>query len=132
MIQTNFHGVLRIQNCVSYVSDLPSQGESPCTPHTALKKLIERLIQESLSLPLLQKVQDHPARPNGESNRTYEDLLATAVINKVSKQYLYEGNRSIHIQQINFETSKRGNPLQAPNPTDRRLKLLYSLVTSEL
>lgn len=66
------------------LSDLPLQGQTPCTAHSALKKLIERLIQESLTLPLLRKAQEHPANPVDETDRTYEDLLATAIINKVS------------------------------------------------
>lgn len=70
----------------SLFSDLPVQGQTPCTAHAALKQLIKRLIEESLSLSVLQTAQDHPAVPRDDENRTYEDLLATAIINKVIKK----------------------------------------------
>lgn len=69
-------------------SDLPVQGQTPCTAHSALKKLIERLIEESLTLPLLRKAQQHAENPVDETDRTYEDLLATAIINKVKLNML--------------------------------------------
>ncbi|XP_018574031.1 uncharacterized protein LOC108913044 isoform X2 [Anoplophora glabripennis] len=62
---------------------LPITGQSPCTAHAALKQLIERLLREAVNLPSLQKAQEQPVVPPDESNRTYEDLLATAILNKV-------------------------------------------------
>ncbi|KAJ8913546.1 hypothetical protein NQ315_017097 [Exocentrus adspersus] len=66
---------------VEVVLDLPITGQSPCTAHAALKQLVERLLRETVNLPNLQKAQENP--PSDKSNRTYEDLLATAIINKV-------------------------------------------------
>ncbi|CAH1127866.1 unnamed protein product [Ceutorhynchus assimilis] len=69
---------------VEVVLDLPATGQSPCTAHAALKQLIEKLLKEAVNLPLLEKAHAHPAIPSEETtNKTYEDLLATAIINKV-------------------------------------------------
>ncbi|XP_066246028.1 uncharacterized protein [Euwallacea similis] len=63
---------------------LPVIGQSPCTAHAALKQLIEKLLREAVNLPLLQQARVHPTNLSEESaNGTYEDLLATAIINKV-------------------------------------------------
>ncbi|XP_066246029.1 uncharacterized protein [Euwallacea similis] len=69
---------------VEVVLDLPVIGQSPCTAHAALKQLIEKLLREAVNLPLLQQARVHPTNLSEESaNGTYEDLLATAIINKV-------------------------------------------------
>lgn len=63
---------------------MPVIGQSPCTAHAALKQLIEKLLKEAVNLPLLEKARVHPSVPAEETtNRSYEDLLATAIINKV-------------------------------------------------
>ncbi|XP_066151682.1 uncharacterized protein [Euwallacea fornicatus] len=63
---------------------LPVVGQSPCTAHAALKQLIEKLLREAVNLPLLQQARLHPTNLSEEStNGSYEDLLATAIINKI-------------------------------------------------
>ncbi|XP_072402634.1 uncharacterized protein [Diabrotica undecimpunctata] len=63
---------------------LPLTGQqSPCTAHAALKQLIEKLLHEVANLPQLQRPQQGTAIPPDLNNRTYEDLLATAILNKV-------------------------------------------------
>ncbi|XP_074031203.1 uncharacterized protein isoform X2 [Leptinotarsa decemlineata] len=62
---------------------LPLTGQSPCTAHAALKQLIERLLKEVVNLPSLQKTQENSALSSDLNNKTYEDLLATAILNKV-------------------------------------------------
>ncbi|XP_057670595.1 uncharacterized protein LOC130902455 isoform X1 [Diorhabda carinulata] len=70
--------VTRLYNDEHY---LPLTGQqSPCTAHAALKQLIEKLLQEVLSMPHLRNRQQGAADLN---NKTYEDLLATAILNKV-------------------------------------------------
>lgn len=67
---------------------MPVRGQSPSTAHAALKQLIQRLIQEAVNLPALKEAPNQPPseNPNNEQEqRTYEDLLATAILNKVSK-----------------------------------------------
>lgn len=66
-----------------FVTDLPIIGQSPCSAHASLKLLIQRIIQEAIGLPTLQKAQEHPGAPAENTDRTYEDLLATAILNKV-------------------------------------------------
>ncbi|XP_050306519.1 uncharacterized protein LOC126743472 isoform X2 [Anthonomus grandis grandis] len=69
---------------ISISINLPVTGTSPCTAHAALKQLIEKLLKEAVNLPLLQAAHAHPPTPQETStNSTYEDLLATAIINKV-------------------------------------------------
>ncbi|XP_074031207.1 uncharacterized protein isoform X5 [Leptinotarsa decemlineata] len=65
------------------ISNLPLTGQSPCTAHAALKQLIERLLKEVVNLPSLQKTQENSALSSDLNNKTYEDLLATAILNKV-------------------------------------------------
>ncbi|XP_030765391.1 uncharacterized protein LOC115889511 isoform X2 [Sitophilus oryzae] len=66
------------------IRDLPITGQSPCSAHTALKEIIERLLKEAVNLPLLAKAHAHPTVPEeDDKNKSYEDLLATAIINKV-------------------------------------------------
>ncbi|CAH1994577.1 unnamed protein product [Acanthoscelides obtectus] len=60
---------------------LPVAGQSPCSAHATLKQIIERLLREALNLPNLNR--DTQSLPPNETDRTYEDLLATAIINKV-------------------------------------------------
>ncbi|XP_060516758.1 uncharacterized protein LOC132696137 isoform X2 [Cylas formicarius] len=62
---------------------LPITGQSPSSAHEALKQLIEQLLKEAATLPRLQQTQDHSTTAEGNPSRTYEDLLATAIINKV-------------------------------------------------
>lgn len=67
------------------ITGLPVIGQSPCTAHEALKLLIEKLLKEAVNLPLLEQARIHPVNvPEDTTNKTYEDLLATAIINKVN------------------------------------------------
>lgn len=67
------------------ITGLPVIGQSPCTAHEALKQLIEKLLKEAVNLPLLEQARIHPVNvPEDTTNKTYEDLLATAIINKVN------------------------------------------------
>ncbi|KAK5646149.1 hypothetical protein RI129_004613 [Pyrocoelia pectoralis] len=89
---------------------LPVLGQSPCSAHAGLKLLIQRVIQEAIGLPTLKKVAEHPGAPAEEINRTYEDLLATAIINKVIENYQDE----LPTSSANSVSSRRSN-LSIPN-----------------
>lgn len=69
---------------MALVPDLPVPGQSPCSAHASLKLLIQKVIAEAAGLPQLTKAGDHPGAPAPENDRSYEDLLATAILNKVS------------------------------------------------
>ncbi|KAL1497122.1 hypothetical protein ABEB36_008132 [Hypothenemus hampei] len=61
-----------------------SIDESPYAVYAALKRLIRQLLREAVNLPLLENAQVHPRTPPEDTtDGTYEDLLATAIINKV-------------------------------------------------
>lgn len=70
-----------INNFNFHFAGLPVIGQSPCTAHEALKQLIEKLLKEAVNLPLIEQAKVHPEET---TNKTYEDLLATAIINKVN------------------------------------------------
>jgi hypothetical protein len=56
--------------------------QTPSSAHVNLKQLIEKVLQEVVHLPNFRKAVNSETVP-GENERTYEELLATAVINKV-------------------------------------------------
>ncbi|CAB3240123.1 unnamed protein product [Arctia plantaginis] len=61
-------------------STAPSGGASGA--HVQLKRLVARVVEEASSLPALARYAAEPHTPSLESS-TYEDLLATAILNKV-------------------------------------------------
>lgn len=80
-----------ISMSISPSTDLPaprSHSPSPATGHSAsgahvqLKRLVARVVEEAASLPALARYAAEPHTPSIESS-TYEDLLATAILNKV-------------------------------------------------
>ncbi|XP_044750176.1 uncharacterized protein LOC123310669 isoform X2 [Coccinella septempunctata] len=60
---------------------LPLVGESPCSAHTALKVIIQKIIREASQLPKLNG--EGTTNALEQNNRTYEDLLSTAILNKI-------------------------------------------------
>ncbi|XP_025831442.1 uncharacterized protein LOC108740591 isoform X3 [Agrilus planipennis] len=76
--------VAKLYNDKSY---LPIVGQSPCSAHAIVKQIIQRVIQEAIDLPTLSKAHTHPAIPEDTTDRSYEDLLATAILNKVVQSY---------------------------------------------
>ncbi|XP_049832213.1 uncharacterized protein LOC126272953 isoform X4 [Schistocerca gregaria] len=72
---------------------LPEE-DSPTAAHAALKKLIHKIIGEAMTLPPMQQVDVRKAAmPENYSTedemalKTYEDILATAILNKVIEKY---------------------------------------------
>lgn len=63
--------------------DLPiTQGHSPCTAHSTLKSIIRRVLRDASNMVVLKEPQEQESEED-TSNQTYEDLLATAILNKV-------------------------------------------------
>lgn len=63
----------------------PSRTDAPSSAsnaHAQLKRLVARVVEEAAALPALARYAAEPA-PAPVKNNTYEDLLATAILNKV-------------------------------------------------
>ncbi|XP_068083392.1 uncharacterized protein [Anabrus simplex] len=82
---------------------MPEQ-ESPSSAHSALKQLVQNIIHEAMTLPTLQGLNQNVDPENETSSedmtsKTYEDILATAILNKVIQQYqksgALDGNKNI-------------------------------------
>lgn len=58
--------------------------DPPATAHAALRDIVERAVEEARKLPRLGASEDieHP-RGRPIADHSYEDLLATAILNKV-------------------------------------------------
>ncbi|XP_058460950.1 uncharacterized protein LOC131436309 isoform X3 [Malaya genurostris] len=102
------------------LSDLPiCEGqkfpESPSDKHFELRKLIQRILDEVAKLPELLNQSGHPLRPEEHlpyfSPKKYEQLLATAVLNKVVEDYR---------NPKNFE---HVNSSAEPTPTKQQLEV---------
>lgn len=66
--------------------DAPSE-DSPAMAHTALREIVERAVEEAKKLPSLGGSPSETGKPQERKNITdhsYEDLLATAILNKVT------------------------------------------------
>ncbi|KAL3281084.1 hypothetical protein HHI36_004308 [Cryptolaemus montrouzieri] len=70
-----YHYILEV------ILDLPIVGESPCSAHSALKKIVQKIIREANDLPELKSPGTNNALE--QEGRTYEDLLSTAILNKI-------------------------------------------------
>ncbi|XP_035454932.2 uncharacterized protein LOC118279336 isoform X5 [Spodoptera frugiperda] len=94
-------------------SPAPS-GHSASGAHVQLKRLVARVVEEAAALPALARYAAEPHTPSIESS-TYEDLLATAILNKVIERYQNEngsGGRSsgIHSASASPTPSERSSP----------------------
>jgi hypothetical protein len=65
-----------------FISDKPST-DPPAMAHTALKEIVERAVEEARKLPELNADIEHPREGRVIADHSYEDLLATAILNKV-------------------------------------------------
>ncbi|XP_069675416.1 uncharacterized protein [Periplaneta americana] len=81
---------------------LPEE-DSPSAVHAALKQRVQRIIQEAMTLPNLKS--DVPVVQNGNAlhkwddditSMTYEDILATAILNKVIERFQQRTGRLLH------------------------------------
>ncbi|XP_050680452.1 uncharacterized protein LOC126976256 isoform X3 [Leptidea sinapis] len=81
--------------------------------HAQLKRLVARVVEEAAALPALARYAAEPQTPTDST--TYEDLLATAILNKVIERYQTEngsGGRSsgIHSASASPSPSDRSSP----------------------
>ncbi|CAH2256773.1 jg10984 [Pararge aegeria aegeria] len=103
------------------ILDLPQRHSEPGHSHTLgasgahaqLKRLVARVVEEASALPALAQYAAEPQTPTESS--TYEDLLATAILNKVIERYQTEngsGGRSsgIHSASASPSPSDRSSP----------------------
>ncbi|GFG31081.1 hypothetical protein Cfor_04587, partial [Coptotermes formosanus] len=87
LVQLSFALQMAIMN-----KPLPAE-ETPSAVHAALKQRVQRVIQEAMTLPNLKSqvpVQNGSAvhKWNDDiTSMTYEDILATAILNKVIEQF---------------------------------------------
>ncbi|XP_033229211.1 uncharacterized protein LOC117180809 isoform X3 [Belonocnema kinseyi] len=66
--------------------------------HTALKELVERAVEEARKLPGLRSSETGKEKELSMTDRSYEDLLATAILNKVIEKFQNEyvdGNSNV-------------------------------------
>ncbi|XP_063239059.1 uncharacterized protein LOC134540328 [Bacillus rossius redtenbacheri] len=75
------------------VTNKPLQDvESPSIAHAQLKQLVKRVVHEAMALPRMKEAIERRV-PNGQSvsqdmdSKTYEDILATAILNKVIEKH---------------------------------------------
>ncbi|XP_035730765.1 uncharacterized protein LOC118445423 isoform X7 [Vespa mandarinia] len=82
------------------IANKPST-DSPTMAHSALRELVERAVEEAKKLPGLAGSSVDNPRTNEECNiseHSYEDLLATAILNKVIEKFQREqvdGNSNV-------------------------------------
>ncbi|XP_063913597.1 uncharacterized protein LOC135130174 isoform X3 [Zophobas morio] len=72
---------------LEFYFDASFTEQTPSSAHTSLKLLIEKILREATRLPRFRKPVNHTV---ATEERTYEDLLATAILNKIiNKQENY-------------------------------------------
>ncbi|XP_025264535.1 uncharacterized protein LOC105257421 isoform X7 [Camponotus floridanus] len=90
----------RLATCLeTSLMNKPSM-DSPATAHAALKEIVERAVEEARKLPGLGASEDteHPSEGRPIADHSYEDLLATAILNKVVEKFQRErvdGNSNV-------------------------------------
>ncbi|XP_031831343.2 uncharacterized protein LOC116426488 isoform X3 [Nomia melanderi] len=77
-----------------------SSADSPTMAHTALREIVERAVEEARKLPGLGSSVETESTREGRDivDHSYEDLLATAILNKVIEKYQKEqvdGNSNV-------------------------------------
>ncbi|KAL6445296.1 hypothetical protein ACFW04_002264 [Cataglyphis niger] len=90
----------RLATCLeTSLMNKPSM-DSPATAHAALREIVERAVEEARKLPGLGASADtgHPREGRPIADHSYEDLLATAILNKVVERFQRErvdGNSNV-------------------------------------
>ncbi|XP_030021103.2 uncharacterized protein LOC115440786 isoform X3 [Manduca sexta] len=107
------------------ILDLPPRNASPSassrhpssasSAHVQLKRLVARVVEEAASMPALARYATEPSHTPSIESSTYEDLLASAILNKVIERYQNEngsGGRSsgIHSASASPTPSERSSP----------------------
>ncbi|XP_012221991.1 uncharacterized protein [Linepithema humile] len=72
--------------------------DPPAMAHGALREIVERAVEEARKLPGLSADTENPREGRAIADNSYEDLLATAILNKVIEKYQRErvdGNSNV-------------------------------------
>ncbi|XP_063394768.1 uncharacterized protein LOC134679804 isoform X2 [Cydia fagiglandana] len=94
----------------AYLPPTRDAAPSASSAHAQLKRLVARVVEEAAALPALARYAAEPQAPHD----TYEDLLATAILNKVIERYQTEGSggrsSGIHSASASPSPSDRSSP----------------------
>ncbi|XP_063617026.1 uncharacterized protein LOC134790155 isoform X2 [Cydia splendana] len=94
----------------AYLPPTRDAAPSASSAHAQLKRLVARVVEEAAALPALARYAAEPQAPHD----TYEDLLATAILNKVIERYQTEGSggrsSGIHSASASPSPSDRSTP----------------------
>ncbi|XP_063549033.1 uncharacterized protein LOC134756134 isoform X7 [Cydia strobilella] len=94
----------------AYLPPTRDAAPSASNAHAQLKRLVARVVEEAAALPALARYAAEPQAPHD----TYEDLLATAILNKVIERYQTEGSggrsSGIHSASASPSPSDRSSP----------------------
>ncbi|XP_011170054.2 uncharacterized protein LOC105203022 isoform X5 [Solenopsis invicta] len=90
----------RLATCLKASLTNKPSTDPPAMAHAALREIVERAVEEARKLPGLNASEDaeHPREGRAVANNSYEDLLATAILNKVIEKYQREridGNSNV-------------------------------------
>ncbi|XP_012060715.1 PREDICTED: uncharacterized protein LOC105623955 [Atta cephalotes] len=103
--------LIRLTTCLK--ASLPNKPSTdpPTMAHAALREIVEKAVEEARKLPGLNASEDSAEQLQEEravTNDSYEDLLATAILNKVIEKYQRErvdGNSNV-LHDTNSPTAK--------------------------
>ncbi|XP_052748825.1 uncharacterized protein LOC113518558 isoform X2 [Galleria mellonella] len=88
--------------------------------HAQLKRLVARVIEEAAALPALARYAAEPLRSPSIESSTYEDLLATAILNKVIVRYnKIDFDRKIPENGSGGRSSGIHSASASPTPSER-------------
>nr|XP_012153992.1 PREDICTED: uncharacterized protein LOC100881454 isoform X5 [Megachile rotundata] len=91
------HALTRLATALELSLKNKPGTDSPAMAHTALREIVERAVDEARKLPSLGG-SGEPGRPPEGRADSYEDLLATAILNKVIEKFQKEqvdGNSNV-------------------------------------
>ncbi|KAL6256395.1 hypothetical protein P5V15_012508 [Pogonomyrmex californicus] len=90
----------RLATCLEVSLTNKPSTDPPAMAHAALREIVERAVEEARKLPGLSTSADaeRPREGRAVADNSYEDLLATAILNKVIERYQRErvdGNSNV-------------------------------------
>ncbi|XP_066587337.1 uncharacterized protein [Prorops nasuta] len=99
--------LVRLVDCLRLSLTNKPCTDSPSMAHTALRELVERAIEDARKLPSFGANEAGSLQEEGRRNlneHSYEDLLATAILNKVIEKFQrdhVDGNSNLlHLEQF--------------------------------
>ncbi|KAL0125294.1 hypothetical protein PUN28_004430 [Cardiocondyla obscurior] len=90
--------LIRLAACLRMSLTNKPPKDPPAMAHAALREIVERAVEEARKLPGLNETTDAQHPREGRADNSYEDLLATAILNKVIERYQRErvdGNSNV-------------------------------------